>query len=97
MEPDQLGEGPSFVANIAKTQRDQALACAVLALIISLAVILSNFGKAPAQYQQALAAIEQHKALIAQHTEILRANQLALTQNQAELERLRQAARSKHP
>jgi len=97
MEPDQPGDGLSVEVYAAKTQRDQALACAVLALMISLAVILSNFGKVPRPYLQARAAIEQHKALIAQHTEILRANQSVLTQNQAELERLHQAARAKHP
>ena len=96
MEPGQPGEGSSVEIFAAKTQRDQALACAVLALIISLAVILSNFGNEPRPYQQARAAIEQHKALIAQHTEILRANQSVLAQNQVELERIRQTARSKH-
>jgi hypothetical protein len=97
VESDQPIHATSVDICAAKTQRDQALACAVLAFIISLAVILSNFGNVPPQYRQTLTSIEQHKALVAQHEVILHANQDALTQNQAELERLRQAARARHP
>jgi hypothetical protein len=67
-------------------QRDQALACFILALCISLAVFLSVFGK-----QEALAianardAVAVHETLLRQSVEILKQNQAALNSDRAAL------------
>lgn len=74
--------------DLALQQREQALACALLALILILATLLSNFGPEPGDLPQAQAAVQVHRDLVAQHREILQANQTVLAQNQAELARL---------
>jgi hypothetical protein len=67
-------------------QRDQALACFILAICISLAVFLSVYGK-----QEALAianardAVAVHETLLRQSAEILKQNQDALNTDRAAL------------
>jgi hypothetical protein len=90
------GEGPGDLMQ-ARRQRDQALACAFLSAIITLAVLLSNFGREPEAILTARAAVQKHKQLLAQNEEVLRANQAVLAQNQADLEKLRQALRPRVP
>jgi hypothetical protein len=60
-------------------QRDQALACFVLALCISLAVFLSVFGKRDALViESAKDAVAFHETLLRQSAEVLKQNQDAL-------------------
>jgi len=65
---------------LAKEQRDQALACAFLAFIIALALVISNIGP-DHKTESALAVVQQHKKILAQHQSILRENQAELEQN----------------
>jgi hypothetical protein len=81
---------------VLRMQRDQARACAWLAAIIALALLLSNFGPESREMIQAREAVELHRKIKSQHEEIFRTNQAVLAQNQAELERVRAAVRG-HP
>lgn len=82
---------------VARQQRDQALACALLALAVMTAVLLSNFGPESLEMERARTAVRQHRELQEQHREILRANEAVLRQNQVELERMRQALNPSSP
>lgn len=76
METNNLS--PEFV--IAKEQRDQALACAFMAFIIALALVVSNLGP-DRRTEGALEKVRQHKEILAKHQSILRENQAVLEQN----------------
>jgi hypothetical protein len=73
---------------LALRQREQALACALLALILISATLLSNFGPQPDDLGKAQAALLLHRDLVIQHRMILQANEAELARTQAELERL---------
>jgi len=78
-------------------QRDQALACAWLALAIAVATLWSNFSLSYDDVRAARAAADQHRALIADHERILAANDAALKETRTALERLRTARTSSTP
>jgi len=68
-------------------QRDQALACLVLACCISLAVFLSVFGKAEKlAIENARTEVAAHEILLRQTAEALKQNQSALNTTRAALD-----------
>jgi lipopolysaccharide export LptBFGC system permease protein LptF len=85
--------GTDSEIRLARAQRDQAIACAILSLFIALALFFSNFGPEP-QTEQARKAVLEHQALFAQLQRVLQDNQTELSQDQATLGSLRRAA---HP
>lgn len=72
-------------------QVELAQACAFLALTISAAVLLSNFGREPRQLGAARAAVAEHQKILQTHQQLLQANEEALRQNQAALAAIRGA------
>jgi hypothetical protein len=73
-------------------QRDQALACFILALCISLAVFLSVFGKQEElAIKSARDAAAAHETLLVQSAEVLKQNQDALKEVRAALENIERA------
>ena len=74
-----------------KAQREQALACLVLAVSISLAVIFSVFGKAP-EIDSARASAELHRGLEKESRLLLESNRASLGDMQKALESIRDNA-----
>jgi hypothetical protein len=79
--------------NLARAQRDQAIACAALAFFIALAMVFTALApeKETLQTRDAIAA---HRAVLAQLQQVLQRNTAELTQDQASIGLLRRAA---HP
>jgi hypothetical protein len=74
------------------TQRDQALACLILAGAVSLSVLLSVFGETDkAAIANARAAVAAHETLETQTAEVLAQNQRALDEAQSYLKKIRQS------
>ena len=77
-----------------KAQRDQALACSILAACISLAVFLSAFGNhETVAIEKAQRAVAVHEAMLRQSTEIIRQNKTELYVVTLALENLEQSQR----
>jgi uncharacterized protein HemX len=77
-----------------QVQRDQALACFILALCIALAVFLSVFGKQEAlNIRSARDAVAAHETLLRQSYEVLKQNQDSLSAVRAALKNIERAER----
>jgi hypothetical protein len=74
-----------------KAQRDQALACFILAGSISLAVVFSVFGPTP-QIDAARGLVETHRKLEQESRLVLAQNQAALAEVQKALAGLKSGA-----
>ena len=79
--------------NLARAQRDQAIACAALASFIALAMVFSVFSR-ETETLKAREEIATHKAEFAQLQQVLQRNNAELAQDQASIGLLRRAA---HP
>jgi len=77
-----------------KGQRDQALACMILALCISLAVFLSVFGRSDSlAIAGARTSVANHEGLLRDASRVLQQNQDALKSARASLEAMGKASR----
>jgi multidrug resistance efflux pump len=76
----------------AQAQRRQSIACAALSLVVTLALVASNFKPEP-QVEQARAAVRAHRQMLEQSQQVLARNTAELSQDQATLESLRKTAR----
>lgn len=75
-----------------KLQRDQALACLILAICITLAVFLSVFGKREKlAIEDARKAVALHEGLLRESAKTLQQNQDALTAARAALANIGEA------
>ncbi len=72
-------------------QRDLALSCAILAVVLTVAMLWSNFGVEPTEIRQAQQAVQQHRTLLAEHQKIMDSVQAAVLANQRELEKMKQS------
>ena len=79
--------------NLARAQRDQATACAALALFIALAMVFSVFSP-ETETLHAREATADHRAVLAQLQQVLQRNKAEIAQDQASIGLLRRAA---HP
>jgi hypothetical protein len=80
-----------------RAQRELALACACLSFAISLAVLLSNFGKEPAAIPAAREAVENHQKILASAEDYFKANVENLQQNREALAKVKQSMGLKTP
>lgn len=69
-------------------QRDQAVACAVLAVTLTVMALWNNFGREHPELASIQQAVRQHRELVASHHKILEDVHAALLANQQEVERL---------
>jgi hypothetical protein len=75
-------------------QRDQALACMILALCVSAAVFLSVFGKGDRlAVLEAKGAVAIHESLLRDTAKVLKQNQDALSAEQAALQAMENNSR----
>lgn len=74
-----------------RRQRDQALACAWLSLMVSIAMLISNYGDHSSVIKGIRQTVEYHRKLLSGEESDLRANQAALAQTRAALEKLKSA------
>jgi len=72
-------------------QRDQAFACAVLAVAMTGAILWSNFGPEPPELAETFQAVHRHRVSLSDHRKILEAVHSAIVANQQEVERLGKA------
>jgi hypothetical protein len=92
MNPPESNEADTNVGfERAKTQREQALACLVLAGTIALAVGLSVLAPAP-EIDVARAAVEAHRGLARESQTTLESNRAALHEAQRALEAMLSSA-----
>lgn len=70
-------------------QRDLALACLILAVAMTGAILWSNFGAKPIEVEQANQAVRQHRELLTTHQKIMQEVHAALLANQQAMEALR--------
>ncbi len=89
--PSEAGEERDL-----RGQVELAQACAFLASVIALAVLISNFGSEPKALADARASAEEHRQLVAAHEQMLRDTEAALRQTEEALARVR-ASRSTVP
>lgn len=76
--------------NLARAQRDQAIACAALAFFIALAMVFSVFSP-ETETLKAREEIAAHKAEFVQLQQVLQRNTAELAQDQASIGLLRRA------
>ena len=79
--------------DLARAQRDQAIACAALSFFIALAMVFSALAP-ETETLKAREAIAAHKAVLAQLQQVLQRNTSELAQDQVSIGLLRRAA---HP
>jgi hypothetical protein len=83
-----------MTASEMKMQRDQALACLILAVCITLAVFLSVFGRGEKlAIENARSAVSVHEALLRESAQALKQNQEALGAVRASLAKIEHAPR----
>lgn len=75
-----------------KDERERAVACAVLSLAISLALLLSNFPGDRTSIENALKSGIEHAKLLADIEQVLKVNEQVLVENQQALVNVRNAA-----
>lgn len=80
-----------------RTQRDQVIACAILSLTLSVAILVNTFGPPSKELIQARALVAKHRALLTQVQGVLRQNQAALRQNEAALAQVKKAVEGNRP
>ena len=83
--------GTDAELGLAKVQRDQAIACAVLSLFIVFALVLSNIGREQ-ETEQAWTAVREQRATLVQLQHVLRNNFSEFRYDRAALESLRREA-----
>jgi hypothetical protein len=77
-----------------RLQRDQALACMILSICISVAVFLSVFGKGDSlAIASAKNAVAIHEGLLRDNAKVLQRNQDELNSIQSALQNMRKAQR----
>lgn len=66
-----------------KQEAELAKVSALLALTISVAVMISNFGSMPKEITLAQEQVVVHRRILREHADLLQQNQSVLSQNQA--------------
>jgi hypothetical protein len=91
MKSDQAAELVEAEGQVLKEQRELAQACAFLAVAISVAVLLSNFGGVPKETLAARKAVEEHRVLLKQAEDLLAVNSQELVNVQTSLRDIKAA------
>jgi hypothetical protein len=83
--------------NLLRTQRDQAVACAWLSLMISIALFISNFSDHSSIINEIRQTVEFHRRMLSEEESNLHNNQAVLAQTRKALENVRRAIPRSQP
>ena len=90
--PDaDLGNCPGILA--ARLQRNQALGCLWLSLVVSSAVLISNLGDHSAPWARLQPLIKSHQQMLSSSKQLLQVNKVYMSQVKLDLERVRSATK----